>query len=397
MKKMLKKVSALLLAVCMLLTVVAVFSGCGADAQEENNVAGDTAASSTDNASTESNETENETETETETDAPTDVLKVRLGAQPASGQVFQFLAQDKGILEEEGLEVEMVWLSNLSDAASALTAGQVDILSTYGTGGPLVQIANGQEWTIMGGYMIIGETPVFGKPETEFVDLESFRGKKIGITRGGTPDVVLKGILYDAGFDINSDVTFVEYKKNTDVLQAVANGEVDFGATATGHQLIAADLGLEVKMWPDEYWENHSCCRMFGMTDWVNENEEAIYRMLRAYLRAEEMMQDEAVKHEVVDLVVENLDLKKETVESFVLSEHMKYDTDPYKNSVIKMWDKIFDMGYSGLDPSIKESINIEDHINATIYLKALESLIEDYPDSTFFQEKLEQYNANNT
>ena len=335
-------------------------------------------------------------ETTTETEETKEVLKVRLGAQPASGQVFQFLAEDEGILEEEGLEVEMVWLSNLSDAASALNAGQVDVLSTYGTGGPLVQIANGQEWTIMGGYMIIGETPVFGKPETEFTDLESFRGKKIGITRGGTPDVVLKGILYEAGFDINSDVTFVEYKKNTDVLQAVANGEVDFGATATGHQLIAEGLGLEVKMWPDEYWENHSCCRMFGTTEWVNNNEEAIYRMLRAYLRAEELMQDQSVKEHVVDLVVENLDLQKETVESFVLSEHMKYDTDTYKNSVVTMWNRIFDMGYSGLDASIRDEIDIEDHINEKIYLKALESLIEDYPDSQFFKDKLDQYNENN-
>lgn len=370
-KQKLVRIVAVLLTFCMLL------AGCGSSKSEETK------------------ETEGTT-SEAETNKPEDVLKVRLGAQPASGQVFQFLAEDKGILEEEGLEVEMVWLSNLSDAASALNAGQVDILSTYGTGGPLVQIANGQEWTIMGGYMIIGETPVFGKPETEFEDLESFRGKKIGITRGGTPDVVLKGILYDAGFDINKDVTFVEYKKNTDVLQAVANGEVEFGATATGHQLIAQDLGLEVKMWPDEYWENHSCCRMFGTTEWVGENEEALYRMLRAYLRAEEMMQDEAVKNEVVDLVVENLDLKKETVESFVLSEHMKYDTDPYKNSVVTMWNKIFDMGYSGLDASIKDEIDIEDHIDTAIYEKALKSLIEDYPDNTFFAEKLEQFETNN-
>lgn len=370
-KQKLVRVTAMLLTFCMLL------AGCGSNKTDETK---------------ETNEVKNETSEET----PKDVLKVRLGAQPASGQVFQFLAQDKGILEEEGLDVEMVWLSNLSDAASALNAGQVDVLSTYGTGGPLVQIANGQEWTIMGGYMIIGETPVFGKPETEFKDLETFRGKKIGITRGGTPDVVMKGILYDAGFDINKDVTFVEYKKNTDVLQAVANGEVDFGATATGHQLIARDLGLEVKMWPDEYWENHSCCRMFGTTEWVKENEEALYRMLRAYLRAEELMQDKAVKEEVVDLVVENLDLKKETVESFVLSDHMKYDTDPFKNSVVTMWNKIFDMGYSGLDESIRDEVDIEEHINIAIYEKALKSLIEDYPDSAFFADKLEQFEANN-
>ena len=86
-------------------------------------------------------------------------------------------------------------------------------------------------------------------------------------------------------------IRFLEYKKNTDVLQAIANGEVDFGATATGYQLQAKELGLEVKMWPDELWNNHSCCRMLSMSSYLEKNQEALYRLLRSYLRAEEYMQ----------------------------------------------------------------------------------------------------------
>jgi NitT/TauT family transport system substrate-binding protein len=332
---------------------------------------------------------------------PDDVLKVRVGAQATSGHVFTYLADEKGYLADEGVEVEMVYLSNLSDAASALNANQVDVLSTYGTGGPLVNIAQGQDWTIFGGYMIIGETPCYGKPETEFKDLNSFKGKKIGITRGGTPDVVMKGILYDAGFKIGTladgaDVEFVEYKKNPDVLQAIANGEVDFGNTATGYQVQAASLGLEVKMWPDEYWENHSCCRMFATTDYVNNNKEALTRLMRAYIRAEADMQTDEEKQHVADLLVDILDLQPEVTESFVLSPHMKYDTDPYKVAVVTMWNKIFDMGYAGIDPSLRDKVNIEDHINTEIYKDAIEGLVKDYPDNEFFAKKLEQFNKNN-
>ncbi len=335
--------------------------------------------------------------------ASEEVLKVRVGAQPTSGQVFQFVADDQGFNEEEGVEVEMVWLSNLSDAAAALMADQVDVLSTYGTGGPLIQVANGQDFNLFAGYMIIGETPVFGKPEMVFEDLDSLKGKTIGITRGGTPDIVLKGILYDAGipFKYGDDtyiggekddpdlVTFLEYKKNTDVLQAITKDEVDFGATATGYEIQAADLGLEVKMWPDEYWPNHSCCRMFGMNDYVQNNEEVLYRLLRSYLRAEEYMQDNM--EYVSDLCVENLDLTKETADSFVLSEHMKYDTDPFTDSVTTMWNKMADYGYL-----TKGDIDINDHLDSSIYKKALESLIKDYPDSEFFQDKMEQFINNN-
>lgn len=322
-------------------------------------------------------------------DTATDVMHVSVAAQSNSGQVFQYMAESRGILEEEGIDVEMVYINNGTDAFQALVAGKVDVLSTYGTGGPLIQIANGQDITVFSGYMVTGETPCFGKPETEWTSLESFRGKKIGITRFGTPDVVLKGVLYDAG--LYDEVTFIEYKKNQEVLQAVVAGEVDFGATATGYELQARDLGLEIKMWPDDYWNNHSCCRVLAKGSWMQDeqNQEKLHRMLRSFLRAEEAMQGNY--DEVVDLVVKNLDLDKETVESFVKSPHMKYDNDPYRDSVIKMWNKMNDFGYI-----TDSSVQIEDHIDIEIYKKALDSLIQDYPDSQFFQDKLALFNKFN-
>ena len=325
---------------------------------------------------------------EAETDSAE--YSVKLAAQSNSGHVFQYIAEEHGYLEEEGVDVELIYINNGTDAFTALTAGQVDVLSTYGTGGPLIQIANGQEYIMFGGYMIIGETPVYAKPETEFTGLESFVGKTIAITRGGTPDIVLKGILNDAG--LLDQVTFIEMKKNQESLQAVASGEADFCATATGYQLQAADLGLEVKMWPDEYWPNHSCCRMLSNTAWLEDehNQESAYRMLRAYLRAEEYLQDHY--DEAVDLVSVNLDMDRATVESFVKSPHMKYDTDPYKNSVIKMWEKMYEFNYIP-----DNTLDINDHIDTDVYEKALDSLIEEYPNSQFFKDKKVQFEANNS
>ncbi|KPU42496.1 putative aliphatic sulfonates-binding protein precursor [Oxobacter pfennigii] len=318
-----------------------------------------------------------------------DKLKVKIAAQATSGQVFQFLAEDKNFLAEAGIEVELTYINNGTDAFQALSSGQVDIISTYGTGGPLIQIANGQDFTIFGGYMIIGATPVFAKPETVYNSLEDFRGKKIAIMRGGTPDIVLKGILHEAGFDLNKDVTFVEMKKNPDVMEAVRNGEVDFGAVSTGFELQIADAGMEIVMWPDELWPDHSCCRMIAKTDWLDENPEAVKRLLRAYLRAEEVMQGDMDR--VVELTVENLDMSAETAKSFLLSPHIKYETDPYKNSVIKMWEKMQDFDYI-VNPEIK----VEDHIDTSQYKAALDSLIKDYPNSTFFKNKLDMFNDNN-
>lgn len=319
----------------------------------------------------------------------TENVKVKLAAQATSGQVFQFLAEDKGYLKEEGVDVELTYINNGSDAFSALSSGQVDVISTYGTGGPLIQISKGQEFTIFGGYMIIGATPVFAMPDTVYNSVEDFRGKKIAIMRGGTPDIVLKGILHDAGFDLNKDVTFIEMKKNTEVMEAVRSGQADFGAVSTGFELQIANAGMKIVLWPDELWPDHSCCRMVAKTSWVKENPEAMERLLRAYLRAEEVMQDDMSR--VVELTVKNLDMSTETAESFLLSKHMKYETDPYKNSVVKMWEKMKSFNY--IDNA---TINIEDHINTSQYKTALDSLAKDYPSSEFFKKKLIMFKENN-
>ena len=82
-----------------------------------------------------------------------DTYHVAVAAQSNSGQVFQYVAEAHGFLEEEGVDVELIYINNGTDAFTAMTAGQVDVMSTYGTGGPLIQIANGQEYTLFGGYM----------------------------------------------------------------------------------------------------------------------------------------------------------------------------------------------------------------------------------------------------
>jgi NitT/TauT family transport system substrate-binding protein len=324
-------------------------------------------------------------------EATSDKIKIKLAAQATSGQVFQYLAKENGYLDDEGIDVEMVYINNGTDAFSALSSGKVDVISTYGTGGPLIQIANGQRFTIFGGYMIIGATPVFALPGTEYKGLESFRGKKIAIMRGGTPDIVLKGILHDAGFDLNKDVTFVEIKRNQDVMEAVRSGQCDFGAVSTGFELQINESGMRIVLWPDELWPNHSCCRMLSQTEWLAKNPDALKKLLRAYLRAERDMQTPEGMDTVVKLTMKELDMPEALVRSFVQSPHMIYETDPYKNSVITMWNKMQSFGYIK-DPAI----NINDHLNTAIYKSALDSLLAQHPDDPFFKKKLEMYNKYN-
>ena len=318
--------------------------------------------------------------------------KVKVAAQATSGQVFHYLAEDRGYLADEGLDVEIVYINNGSDAFAALGAGKVDVLSTYGTSGPLVFIANGQPFSMFAGYMVTGATPVFARPQTVYKGVESLIGKKIAIMRGGTPDVVLKGILHDAGYDPLKDVTFVELKRNQEVIEAVRSGQVDFGSVSTGFELQIKESGLNIVMWPDEVWERHSCCRMLSGTAWMLKNKGTLEKLLRAYLRAEKDMQDAASMERVIALTSKTLNMSDAIVRSFVLSPHILYETDPYKQSVLAMWRKMKAFGYI---PD-NSPVNIEEHINVEIYKNALESLIAEYPNEAFYQTRLKNFTQYN-
>ncbi len=312
--------------------------------------------------------------------------KIRLAAQATSGQVFQFLAKDKGYLADEGIEVDMVYINNTTDAFSALGAGKVDVVSTYGTSGILMQINNGQNFSVFGGYMIIGAMPIFTK-DAPYTGLESFRGKKIAVMRNGTAEIVLRGALYDAGFDLEKDVTFVDIKRTTDILEAVRSGACDFGALPTGFELQLADTGMKIVTWTDELWANHSCCRMASNAEWMERNPALVKGLLRAYLRAERDMQQQAGVDQAVHLTMKELDMSEKLVRSFVESPHMKYDADPYKNSVLKMWKKMQQIGR--ID---KVNVNMADHINTAIYKEALDSLLAEHPADPFYLKKLEMF-----
>lgn len=166
---------------------------------------------------------------------------------------------------------------------------------------------------------------------------------------------------------------------------------MDFGSVSTGFGVQIAKSGMKIVMWPDELWPDHSCCRMLAKTDWMNANNDKLYRLLRAYLRAERDMHAENGMEEVVNLTMKNLDMSEETARSFLQSPHMKYETDPYKNSVITMWNKMKGFGYIA-DPGIK----IENHINTDIYKSALQSLLAENPEDAFYREKLAMFTKHN-
>ena len=99
-------------------------------------------------------------------------------AKDNSGNTFLAIAEDKGWIDDLGIKIDEPNFDETNAALTALAGGQVDIISNYGTNAPLQEIASGEDWLIIGGYMAQGCMPIVAKKGTKWNGVEDFSGKK---------------------------------------------------------------------------------------------------------------------------------------------------------------------------------------------------------------------------
>ena len=313
-------------------------------------------------------------------------------ARANSGNIFVTLARQKGYFADVGLTVIDNPVNNQLDAMTALGVGRVDVTSGQGTNFPLSQIAAGQDFTIVGGYMLQGMYLV-AKTGTGWNGPKDLIGKKVAAPPSTT---TLTGPLLDLGYDPINDIKWLEFPTNTDRLTAVIAGEADY-AYLSGDLLFSVGNIKEVEISafasdPD-LMPAYGCCRMNMRTDFVKKNPVTVKLLLKALIRAQAYL--EANKEECVGIHAKDIDVSREFVAAYLLNDNYKVSVDPVRNSVIKTW-KI--MQATGFLPASANAINVEDHINIELYKTALDEVIaehyDEYPD--FFDGRLaffEQYN----
>lgn len=319
-----------------------------------------------------------------------DLHKIKVAYNPGTGNILGFIAMDKGIAAEEGIEIDLVPFSNSTDALTALQAKKIDIAVSFGTAAPLTYVANGSDFTIFGGYLSGGH-PVYASPKFEYKDLKSFVGKKIATARMYTPDVVWRGAMIEAGYDLKKDVTILEFKKPSEVLEAVKSGNADVGIGTNSTYLQSVEAGLKTVAWSNDFWDPvHVCCRPVANTSWINENKDTVKAFLRSYIRAEKILNEDP--DYAVKLNMKYLKLDEKKSKSLLLETNQIFDTDPKSDGVRYMWNRLVDMKY--IDPT---NIDVNDHINIKIYKEALDELTAKNPEDSFYKELQKKFTDNNS
>ena len=149
-----------------------------------------------------------------------EVKTIRIATNPGTGNIYGYIAQDRGFDTEEGYKTEFVNFDNSTDALNALQANKVDVGVNFGTGAPLTFVAQGVDFTLFGGY-VSGGMPVYAPESFQYTGLESFKGKKVATARMYTLDIIWRGAMMKAGYNLDTDVEIMEFKKPSEVLAAV--------------------------------------------------------------------------------------------------------------------------------------------------------------------------------
>jgi NitT/TauT family transport system substrate-binding protein len=199
----------------------------------------------------------------------------------------------------------------------------------------------------------------------------------------------------DAGVeDPMTAVEWVTGMSYPDALAALQRGEVDYALMGTGQNFQVQNMPeIEIMCYQGDVMPDYSCCRMEAPTEFVKNNPITIKYILKALIRAQAYY--EANKEECVDLLAKYINADHDYVAAYMLNDYYKVHVDPLSNSIRRAWNILDKTGF--LDENAK-NINIDDHINTSIYEEALAECEAEFgaENPEFFASLNAYYAANN-
>jgi len=318
--------------------------------------------------------------------------KLRVGYVPEPAHGLYFVAKEKGYFKEEGVDVELFQFGSASEGMAALKAEKLDV-GTFGTTAPLLFISKGSDFTFFGGMMIGGQA-IITRPdklaELSGKDLKVYKGKKIGLVKLSTGDVVFKGALKKAGIDWKKDITFMEFGSAAAVVEAVKKGAVDAGLVWPPHfSLAEKNSGLKVAHYIEDFYPKYTCCRIVAPTAKLNADPDTYRRFLAGLIRAYRFYRTN--QEETIQIYTKSLKIDEDIVRNETYVKRVaESNPDPLRKGILDFWQHILDAGY------VPQDYPVDKHINVDLYKQALDSVIKKNPKDKVYQEMLTFYKKNN-
>jgi ABC-type nitrate/sulfonate/bicarbonate transport system substrate-binding protein len=173
---------------------------------------------------------------------PAELRKVRLAyGFISTTDIPMWIADDQGLWQKYGLEVEATLLQSSAQIAPAMAAGEVDVALTAGAGVVDIDLAGGDQVLIAS---LQNEMRFFVHAQPDIRRIEDLRGKQLGITRRGSGVNLAADIVLDAaGLEPGSDVALQELGTVQNEFSALTSGQIAAVILSAPSNILAARQG----------------------------------------------------------------------------------------------------------------------------------------------------------
>jgi ABC-type nitrate/sulfonate/bicarbonate transport system substrate-binding protein len=182
-----------------------------------------------------------------------------VGVRTSNCQLPFFAAQQRGLYQDAGLEVDLRLIASNTELVEALKRGDLDVgslpvttaVAAIATGAPIRIVA-------MSGR---GSDGLLVRAEDDIRTLGDLRGRPVTTIRASILDVLLRYALEEAGLDADVDLELRYLSQLGDMITALRTGQVDASSntepfmTDAERQGWGRVLGYYTAAWPD-----HPCC-----------------------------------------------------------------------------------------------------------------------------------------
>ncbi|SET11241.1 ABC transporter substrate-binding protein [[Clostridium] polysaccharolyticum] len=311
---------------------------------------------------------------------------LRIANLPASFKAcLTLIADAKGYLTEEGLNYELISLQNSSDALIALEENKIDV-NPSGISNILAGIQDGEDLYVIGGSAQAGGV-IIAKPKNaeKYSDLANWAKSTFASGRSYTGDFVVRHYLGTIGIDSNKDMKSVDLGDDLSIIQAVQKGQADVGYITANSTLKAVNCGLTLVTNVNDYEDAYPCCRISTNGKAIKEKYNELVLFLKGIIRAYDFILEN--KDETIKIMMDLTDQDKDYVTEVMYGDYAsKYIPDPARQKVLNFAEYLKEADAIGNTDLIEDAINVE------IYKKALDAIVEEYPDNENYQTLLSSY-----
>jgi len=206
------------------------------------------------------------------------------GAFPSpSIQILPLMvAAERGFFKREGLELELVFVRGATTAVQALLANQIHFIFSIGPQMPAVWEGN----DIMLLAQQVGR-PTFSLVVTPDIQkIADLKGKKIGVTFGGSTAAGTKALLELNKINPDKDVEYISLPGNEPKIAAMKQGLISGALLAPPADYLAMKSGMKRLVSLADVFKDTAFTGLAATSKTIRENPQMVKRMVRAIVRS---------------------------------------------------------------------------------------------------------------